>query len=77
MVALNMEIKKKALTAIAGVSLVVSVATPTLIASTALVTVGTTNEKRIYIGRTFSGGCDIRSISSTWDSFVWWVYTKQ
>jgi len=46
-----MKVKKKALSAIAGVALVASAAaTPTLIASTALVTVGATNAEAACYG---------------------------
>src|SRR5210317_1288667 len=66
MVALVMEIKKKALTAIAGASLVVSVAAPTLIASTTLVTVGTTNAEAACYGTGSFKTCTDGSSYSTY-----------
>ena len=35
---------------------------------------GILNEKRIYISRTFSSGCDTGSVGSSWNCFIWWLH---
>lgn len=62
-----MKVKKKALSAIAGVALVATaVATPTLIASTALVTLGTTNAEAACYGYGSTKICTDGSTYSTY-----------
>ena len=63
-----MSIKKKALTTVAAVALVASAATPTLIASTALVTVGTTHAEAACYGTGSYKICDDGSSYSTYGS---------
>ena len=65
MVRVSMKFKKKALTAIAGAALIAT-ATPTLIASTALVTVGTTNAEAACYGYGSSVFCTDGSSYSTY-----------
>ena len=61
-----MKIKKKALTAIAGVALLASAVTPTLIASTALVTLGSTNAEAACYGTGSFKTCTDGSSYSTY-----------
>ena len=63
-----MNLRKKALTAVAAMTFAASVTTPTLIASTALVTVGTTNAEAACYGSGSYKICDDGSAYSTYGS---------
>ena len=78
MVLFDMQNKKKALTAIAGAALIAT-ATPTLIASTALVTVGTTNAEAACYGSGSFKTCTDGSSYSTYgnSTYGYNAYTGQ
>ena len=70
-----MSVKKKALSAVAGVALVATVSAPTLIATTSLLTLGTTNAEAACYGYGSSVFCtDGSSYSSYGNSWYGYNY---